>query len=93
MSNGLLRMRFMRELTHLKILAEYSNCDNSNIAKVLNSINDDYIQYTYQLINGGLDARTLQTCTKEQLRDICGIYNEIHAENIVNAFKSKSSIT
>ena len=88
MANGLLRMRFMRELTHLKILAEYSNCDSADVAKVLNSIGEDYIQYTYSLINCGLDARTLQTCTKEQLRDFCGIYNEIHAENIVNAFKS-----
>lgn len=87
--NSLLRMRFLRELKHLKKIAEYSNCDTLSIEKMLNSIGEDYVQYTYSLIQSGLDSRTMQTCTVEQLRDICGITNEFHAENMINAFKSE----
>lgn len=87
--NSLLRMRFLRELKHLKKIAEYSNCDTLNIEKMLNSIGEDYVQYTYSIIQSGLDARTMPTCSLEQLRDVCGVSNDFHAENIINAFKSK----
>lgn len=87
--NSLLRMRFLRELKYLKKLAEYSNCDTLSIEKMLNSIGEDYVQYTYALIQSGLDSRTMQTCTLEQLKDTCGITNDFHAENIINAFKSE----
>lgn len=87
--NSLLRMRFLRELKCLKKLAEYSNCDTLNIEKMLNTIGEDYVQYTYPIIQSGLDSRTMQTCTLEQLKEICGVTNDFHAENIMNAFKSK----
>ena len=87
--NSLLRLRFLRELKHLKKIAEYSNCDTLNIEKMLNSVGEDYVQYTYSVIQSGLDVRTMQTCSMEQLKEICGITNDFHAENILNAFKSK----
>lgn len=87
--NSLLRMRFLRELKQLKKIAEYSNCDTLNIEKMLNSIGDDYVQYTYSIIQSGLDAKTMQTCSIEKLKEICGVNNDFHAENIINAFKSE----
>ena len=89
-SNGILRKRFMRELAHLKIITDYSSCDPSNLAEILEDLGEIYLQYTYNMVNAGIDTDTLiNDVTEEQLANVCNIENSIHRQKIINAAQSK----
>lgn len=97
MRNGILRRRFLRELTNLKRVADYSSCDPSNLNEFLQSLGGEYSVYTYDMIIAGIDRETLLNINDEQLLSECGIKNKIHRLKIQQGVKVErgefSSIT
>ncbi len=87
MRNGILRKRFLRELTNLKRMADYSSCDPSNLNEFLQSLGPEYSVYTYHMINAGIDRDTLMNINDEQLLSECGISNKIHRLKIQQGVK------
>jgi len=78
MTNGILRKRFLRELTNLKRVADYSSVDPTGVNVFLQSLGPEYCIYTYQLIQAGIDRDTLMMVNDEQLLLECGVANKIH---------------
>jgi hypothetical protein len=97
MRNGILRRRFMRELTNLKRMADYSSCDSTNLNGFLQSLGNEYCVYTYEMLNAGIDRDTLMSINEEQLLQECGIKNKVHRIKIGRGVKVErgefSSIT
>ena len=97
MRNGILRRRFIRELTCLKKMADYSSCDGTNLNGFLQSLGNEYSVYTYDMLNAGIDRDTLMSINEEQLLGECGIRNKIHRIKIQQGVKVErgefSSIT
>ena len=97
MRNGILRRRFMRELTSLKKRADYSSCDATNLNGFLSNLGNEYSVYTYDMLNAGIDRDTLMSINEEQLLCECGIKNKIHRIKIQQGVKVErgefSSIT
>lgn len=87
-TNGILRRRFLRELGHLKRIADYSSCDSANLFNTLNSLGQIYAQYTYSMLQGGVDADNLLSLSEEQLLKECKIENSIHRLKIAETIKS-----
>ncbi|XP_075677995.1 NAD(+) hydrolase sarm1-like isoform X2 [Dermatophagoides pteronyssinus] len=83
--NGILRKRFMRELANLKQITDYSSCDPTNLASVLNNLGPEYTKYTYSLLHGGIDKNTLAVATDDMLIAECNIDNTIHRMKILSA--------
>lgn len=83
--NGILRKRFMRELANLKQITDYSSCDPTNLASVLNNLGPEYTKYTYSLLHGGVDKNTLAVATDDMLIAECNIDNTIHRMKILSA--------
>ncbi|XP_063704161.1 NAD(+) hydrolase sarm1 isoform X3 [Culicoides brevitarsis] len=88
MTNGIWRKRFERELQNLKKMADYSSKDTSSIHSFLASIGPEFIQYTYAMINAGVDQNSLKHLNEDQLEYECGIKNSIHRARIINSLKS-----
>ncbi|RWS16071.1 Sterile alpha and TIR motif-containing protein 1-like protein, partial [Dinothrombium tinctorium] len=88
MKNGILRKRFMRELGHLKRLADYSSCDPSNIHHILSSLGPVYGEYTYSMLQCGVDSETLKMLSEEQLFLECKIENSIHRFKVAETIRS-----
>jgi len=97
MRNGILRRRFLRELTNLKRMADYSSCDATNLNGFLQSLGSEYSVYTYEMLNAGIDRDTLMSINEEQLLQECGIKNKVHRIKIGRGVKVErgefSSIT
>lgn len=87
-NNGIWRKRFERELQNLKKMADYSSKDTSSIHSFLANIGPEFIQYTYAMINAGVDQNSLKHLNEDQLEYECGIKNSIHRARIINALKS-----
>ena len=87
MRNGILRRRFLRELTNLKRMADYSSCDPTNLNDFLASLGPEYSSYTYDMLNAGIDRQTLMGINEEQLLVECGIKNKIHRLKIQQGVK------
>ena len=87
MRNGILRRRFMRELTSLKKRADYSSCDATNLNGFLSNLGNEYSVYTYDMLNAGIDRDTLMSINEEQLLGECGIKNKIHRIKIQQGVK------
>ncbi|CAL8120493.1 unnamed protein product [Orchesella dallaii] len=92
MENGILRKRFMRDLRHLKKMADYSSCDPTNLNDFLSSIHPEYASYTYTLLNNHVDKDTLRKCVTEDVLGECGIKNSIDRKRILDALKEKSAL-
>lgn len=88
--NGILRQRFLRELTTLKCRADYSSCDTNGLSQFLNNLGPDYCKYTYGLLQNGIDKNSLPSVTDEVLRNECGIANTVHRMHILDGIASKS---
>merc|ERR1711974_283150 len=82
--NGILRKRFMRELTNLKRMADYASCDPTSMNGFLNSLGQEFSVYTYDMLKAGIDRDTLLRINEEQLLSECGIINKIHRLKILN---------
>ena len=87
MRNGILRRRFLRELSNLKKMADYSSCDPSNLNGFLQSLGSEYSVYTYDMLNAGIDRDTLIKINEEQLLCECGIKNKVHRIKIQRGVK------
>ncbi|WAR03819.1 SARM1-like protein [Mya arenaria] len=80
---GMVRRRFMRELVTLKVTADYSSYDPTNIDPWLMSVLPELSQYTYAMLRHGMDRALLASTTEEELRDVCSISNGIHRRIIM----------
>ena len=87
MRNGILRRRFLRELSDLRKKADYSNVDSTGLNDFLQQIGQEYSIYTYDMLNAGIDRETLLHINDEQLLVECGITNKIHRLKIQHGVK------
>ena len=78
MKNGILRRRFLRELSDLRKKGDYSNVDSTGLNEFLQQIGQEYSMYTYDMLKAGIDRDTLLNINDEQLLVECGISNKIH---------------
>lgn len=77
------RKRFLRELKSLKITADYSSCDPSQMDAWLMKILPDLSQYTYEMLKAGMNKEVLASTNNEELDLVCGIKNGIHRRLIL----------
>ena len=92
MKNGILRRRFLRELTNLRKRTDYSCVDSTGLNDFLQSLGPEYSVYTYDMLSTGIDKETLLNpinpfLTDEQLLLDCGIGNKIHRIKILQGIK------
>ncbi|CAL1297780.1 unnamed protein product [Larinioides sclopetarius] len=85
--NGILRKRFLRELNQLKRMADYTSCDSTYLNQVLQSLGQEFSQYTYQMLRCGVQKETLKYISEDHLAEVCGIGNSIHRLRIAHAIK------
>uniref|UniRef100_A0A182NMG1 ADP-ribosyl cyclase/cyclic ADP-ribose hydrolase n=1 Tax=Anopheles dirus TaxID=7168 RepID=A0A182NMG1_9DIPT len=92
MKNGILRIRFIRELQNLKKMADYSSRDPDGLHLFLSRIGPEYTIYTYTMLNSGVDIESLRTLDEDQLTATCGVTNTIHRSRILSVIKKNESI-
>jgi AraC-like DNA-binding protein len=83
MSSRLLRKRFRRELDSLKVAADYSCIDETQMDRVLMSASPSLSIYTYRLLEMGVDTSQLPLLSDEMLAGMAGISNPIHRRQIL----------
>ncbi|CAL1570375.1 unnamed protein product [Knipowitschia caucasica] len=95
MTASLTRKRFLRDLQVLKMYANYSTCDPNNMADWLAVVDPRFRQYTYGLVQSGVDRASVQCLTDLHLEKDCNIYNGVHRAKILTASRKplKSSDT
>ncbi|XP_065137080.1 NAD(+) hydrolase SARM1 [Paramisgurnus dabryanus] len=95
MNSGLTRKRFLRDLRVLKTYANYSTCDPNNLADWLADIDPRFRQYTYGLVQSGVDRKCITHITDQQLHSDCHIENGIHRAKIISSARRpvKPSLT
>ena len=79
--------RFKRELTKLKLQADYSSCDPSQLCDWLENVNGDLLEHSYGMLRAGADIGSLKHITDTHLRDDCQIRNGIHVSRMLYAAK------
>ncbi|KAG9329747.1 hypothetical protein JZ751_029859 [Albula glossodonta] len=85
MAASLTRKRFLRDLRVLKMYANYSTCDPNNLADWLAGVDPRFRQYTYGLVQSGVDRKNLRHLTDQQLQLDCLVENGIHRAKMVAA--------
>uniref|UniRef100_A0A672QUK5 NAD(+) hydrolase SARM1 n=1 Tax=Sinocyclocheilus grahami TaxID=75366 RepID=A0A672QUK5_SINGR len=85
MTSGLTRKRFLRDLRVLKTYANYSTCDPNNLADWLADIDPRFRQYTYGLVQSGVDRNNIIHITEQQLLSDCHVENGIHRAKILSS--------
>ncbi|XP_063350181.1 NAD(+) hydrolase SARM1 [Pelmatolapia mariae] len=85
MTINLTRKRFLRDLRVLKTYANYSTCDPNNMADWLSEVDPRFRQYTYGLVQSGVDRHNIQSLTDKQLQHDCHIENGVHRAKILSA--------
>lgn len=50
----------MREILSLKLLADYSSKDSTNLNSFLQSIGSEFSMYTYSMLNAGVDKDSIR---------------------------------
>jgi len=86
--NGILRKRFIRELTTLKKCADYSCVDRHGIAPFLANI--DQKSYAYGMINKDMNPDLMKRLNNNDLHDLlkeAGVNNAVHRHQIIEACK------
>ncbi|KAF8791789.1 NAD(+) hydrolase sarm1 like protein [Argiope bruennichi] len=68
--NGILRKRFLRELNQLKRMADYTSCDSTYLNQVLQSLGQEFSQYTYQMLRCGVQKETLKYISEDHLAEL-----------------------
>ena len=84
--------RFMRELKKLKITADYASLDPSKLHEFLTELGPEMRQYTYAMLQAGVDIQYLPDLTEEQLSSDCGISNGIHRTKILQKVRGKYKV-
>lgn len=74
----------MRDLRVLKTYANYSTCDPHNMADWLVEVDPRLRQYTYSLVQSGVDRSNVQAVSDQQLQHDCHIDNGIHRAKILS---------
>lgn len=90
MKNGILRKRFIRELTNLKKCADYSCIDKHGIVPFLASI--DLKAYAYGLIKQDMNPELMKRLNYEDLHDMlkeAGVNHKMHRHQIIEACKDE----
>ncbi|KAJ3590098.1 hypothetical protein NHX12_008052 [Muraenolepis orangiensis] len=87
MTAGLTRKRFLRDLRVLKTYANYSTCDPDNMADWLAEVDPRFRQYTYGLVQSGVDRNNVQSLTDQQLQHDCHIENGVHRAKVLHAMR------
>lgn len=90
MTSGLTRKRFLRDLRVLKTYANYSTCDPNNLADWLADADPRFRQYTYGLVQSGVDRNNIVHITDQQLLTDCHVENGIHRAKILSAARRPS---
>uniref|UniRef100_A0A1I7TFR1 ADP-ribosyl cyclase/cyclic ADP-ribose hydrolase n=1 Tax=Caenorhabditis tropicalis TaxID=1561998 RepID=A0A1I7TFR1_9PELO len=88
MVSGLHRKRFLRELQTLKVAADYSSVDESNLDNFLMGLSPELSVYTYQMLTNGVNRSLLSSLTDEMMQNACGITNPIHRLKLTQAFEN-----
>lgn len=73
----------------LKITADYSSCDPSQMDAWLMKILPDLSQYTYEMLKAGMNKEVLASTNNEELDHVCGIKNGIHRRLILEHVEGK----
>ena len=81
--------RFLRDLDRLRAEADYRSVDSTGIADWLRSIDSKFAQYTYRLLQAGVDRYFLSNLTDGHLSGDCGIVNGVHRTKILSAAQSE----
>ncbi|XP_076434766.1 LOW QUALITY PROTEIN: NAD(+) hydrolase SARM1-like [Babylonia areolata] len=92
MGCAITRKRFLRELRDLKISADYTSCDPTKLGDWLVEVGPEFAQYTYQMIQAGVDKQTLRTLSQEHLSGDCNIGNGIHRMKILGKIEELRSV-
>ncbi|RVE64773.1 hypothetical protein OJAV_G00129150 [Oryzias javanicus] len=90
MAAGLTRKRFLRELRVLKTYADYSTCDPNNMADWLAEVDPRFRQYTYGMVQSGVDRNNVLNLNDHQLQYDCHIENGVHRAKILSANRKPS---
>lgn len=69
----------------MKTYANYSTCDPHNMADWLTEVDPRFRQYTYGLVQSGVDRSNVQSLTDRQLEHDCRIQNGVHRAKILAA--------
>ncbi|XP_029301752.1 NAD(+) hydrolase SARM1 [Cottoperca gobio] len=84
MTAAITRKRFLRDLRVLKTYANYSTCDPNNMADWLVEVDPRFRQYTYGLVQSGVDRNNFKSLTDPQLQHDCHIDNGVHRAKILS---------
>ena len=87
MSNKFHRRKFIQDLVELRINGDYTSEDASGIQKWLSGIGREFSQYTFHLIQAGVDRDFLPHLTDEHLKVDCQITNGVHRTKILEAVR------
>lgn len=68
----------------LKTYANYSTCDPHNMADWLAEVDPHFRQYTYGLVQSGVNHNNVQSLTEQQLQHDCQIMNGVHRAKILS---------
>ncbi|GMS89862.1 hypothetical protein PENTCL1PPCAC_12037, partial [Pristionchus entomophagus] len=90
--SGILRKRFVRELESLKIAADYSGVDDSQLDAFLMSLSPELSVYTYNMLSAGINRSILPSLTDDVMMSACGIANPIHRLKLKQAFQDAKHI-
>lgn len=71
----------------LKTYADYSTCDPHNMADWLAEVDPRFRQYTYSLLQAGVDRNIIQSLTEQQLQHDCHVDNGVHRAKILSAIR------
>lgn len=74
----------------LKTYADYSTCDPHNMADWLAEVDPHFRQYTYGLVQSGVDHNNIQSLTEQQLQHDCHILNGVHRAKILSCSRRPS---
>lgn len=69
----------------LKTYANYSTCDPNNMADWLVEVDPHFRQYTYGLVQSGVDRNNVQHLTDQQLQHDCLVSNGFHRAKILSS--------
>lgn len=81
------RMRFERELMSLKCTADYSCLDHTRLDLWLMQVDRSFCVYTYQMLQAGVDRKSITVLNDELLKLECGVENGIHRQKLLKAIQ------
>ena len=91
MSNKFHRRKFIQDLVELRINGDYSSEDASGIQNWLSGIGREFSQYTFHLIQAGVDRNFLPHLNDEHLKIDCQITNGVHRTKILEAVRQNEA--